>query len=194
MKKETRSDIVARADDAFGSSNYAEFVVDKKVEGSYKTHRLLMILAYVVVIGVLVGLFIKINVFLVAIAPIIGWILIYFTWPLVSIEYKYTIDNSEFTGFTVYGGKREERMFSYKVREFSLIAPDNEQYRAEKEAFSDAKVVSLRPTENCSDPYFALYTSETGEKIIIFFRATGQALKAFKYYNSAATVVTEVSR
>ncbi|MGM9636903.1 MAG: hypothetical protein ACI3YK_02850 [Eubacteriales bacterium] len=194
MKKEKRSDIVARADDAFGSSNYAEFVVEKKVEGSYKTHRLLMILAYVAVIGVLVGLFIKINVFLVALAPIIGWILIFFTWPFVSIEYKYTVDNSMFNGYTVYGGKREVPMFSCKVRDFTLIAPDNDKYSTEKEAFTDAKTVSLLPTEGCPDQYFALYSSETGEKSIVYFRATGQALKAFKYYNSAATVVTEVSR
>ncbi|MGM9680598.1 MAG: hypothetical protein ACI3XR_03740 [Eubacteriales bacterium] len=194
MKKEKRSDIVARADDAFGSSNYAEFVVEKKVEGSYKTHRMLMILAYVIVIGVLVGLFISINPFMVAIAPIIGWILIFFTWPLVSIEYKYTIDNSVFTGYAVYGGKRENPIFSCKVKDFSLIAPDNDKYSEEKDAFSDAKTVSLLPTENCPDRYFALYTSETGEKSIVYFRATGQALKAFKYYNSAATVVTEVSR
>lgn len=194
MKKENRSDIVARADDAFGSSNYAEFVVEKKVEGSYKTHRLLMILAYVLVIGVLVGVFIKINVFLVAIAPFIGWILIFFTWPLVSIEYKYTIDNSMFNGCTLYGGKREKPMFSCKVKDFYLIAPDNDKYSADKEAFTGAKTVSLLPTEDCPDRYFALYTSETGEKSIVYFRATSQALKAFKYYNNAATVVTDVSR
>ena len=48
-KKQKRDDIVARADDAFGSSNYAEFVVDKKVEGQYKMQRLLMLLGYAVV-------------------------------------------------------------------------------------------------------------------------------------------------
>ena len=31
-KERSRSDIVARADDAFGSSNYAEYMVDVKVK------------------------------------------------------------------------------------------------------------------------------------------------------------------
>ncbi len=194
MKREKRTDIVARADDAFGSSNYAEFSVEKKVEGSYKLHRMLMILAYVAVIGVLVGIFFKINVFMVAIAPIFGWMLIFFTWPLVSIEYKYTVDAAEFKAVTVYGGKREKPMFSCKVREFSRIAPDNGDYEEEKQEFGAQNTVSVLPTADCPDRYFGLCTSENGEKTIVYFRATGQALKAFKYYNSAATVVTEVSR
>ena len=32
-KKQVRDDIVARADDAYGSSNYAEYVVEKKGRG-----------------------------------------------------------------------------------------------------------------------------------------------------------------
>lgn len=194
MKKENRTDIVARADDAFGSSNYAEFVVEKKVEGSYKLHRILMILGYIAFIGVLVGVFISINVFMVAIVPIFAWMLIFFSWPLVSIEYKYTIDNSMFVGSAVYGGKRDSVLVSCKVHDFSLIAPDNDKYADDKAAFGEAKVVSLLETENCPDRYFALLPAESGEKTIVYFRASGQALKAFKYYNSAATVVTEVSR
>lgn len=194
MKKEKRTDIVARADDAFGSSNYAEFSVEKKVEGKYKTNRMLMILAYIVVIGAFAGIFAFVFTPLVAIAPILGWVLIFFTWPLVSIEYKYTVDAAEFKAVTVYGGKREKPLFSCKVRDFTRIAPDNGEYEDEKQAFGAQSTVSVLPTENCPDRYFGLYTAETGEKTIVYFRATGQALKAFKYYNSAATVVTEVSR
>ena len=194
MKREKRTDIVARADDAFGSSNYAEFSVEKKVEGSYKLHRTLMIILYIVVIGAFAGVFAFVFTPLVAIAPIVGWVLIFFTWPLVSIEYKYTVDAAEFKAVTVYGGKREKPLFSCKVKEFSRIAPDNGDYDAEKQEFGQANTVSVLPTFDCPDRYFGLCTSENGEKTIVYFRATGQALKALKYYNSAATVVTEVSR
>ena len=42
-KESSRGDITARADDAFGSANYAEFLVDVKKEGKYKMQRLMMI-------------------------------------------------------------------------------------------------------------------------------------------------------
>ena len=35
-KERSRGDITARADDAFGSANYSEFMVDVKKEGKYK--------------------------------------------------------------------------------------------------------------------------------------------------------------
>ena len=194
VKKQRRPDIVARADDAFGSSNYAEFSVEKKVEGSYKSVRILMIVGYIVAIAAL-GIALAIAFApLVAIVPIFGWVLIFFTWPIVSIEYKYTVDGAEFVAATVYGGKWEKPTFLCKTKDFVRIAPDTDKYADEKSAFGAQNEISLLPSEHCVDRYFALCQSETGEKTIVYFQATGQALKAFKYYNSAATVVTEVSR
>ena len=47
---------------------------------------------------------------------------------------------------------------------------------------------------DANDVYFALHEGENGKKTVIYFEATSQALGAFKYYNKAATVMSETRR
>ena len=194
-KKQKRDDIVARADDAFGSSNYAEFVVEKKVEGQYKMQRLLMLLGYAVVAGVVVGAVVISKLIpLIALAPTAVWMLSFFTWPLVSIEYGYTVDASVFTVEKIMGGKKKVKLFQAKVKEFSLIAPYNDKYQAEADAFGADQRIEAVSSMDCYDLYFALHTAEDGKKTVVFFQATAQSLKALKYYNSSAIVMSETAR
>ncbi len=202
-KKQVRDDIVARADDAFGSSNYAEYVVEKKVEGQYKMQRLLMILGYVAAFAVVLGIVSVVNKFtqlgivaipMFALAPTAAWMLYFFTWPMVSIEYSFTVDASVLTVEKVLGGKKKIPLFSQKVKELSLIAPYDEQYKAEADAFAADERIEAVPSMDCYDLYFALHTAEDGKKTIVFFQATTQSLKALKYYNSSAIVMRETAR
>ena len=186
LKKQVRTDIVARADDAFKSANYAEYSVDKKKEGKYLMQRILMILLYVVIfavvggIGIWIGIATGLGLFgvvLFALAPLAIWMMVYFTWKFVSIEYKYVIDHSEITVFTVYGGKDEVVAFKGKVKDFG-----------------EAKVIEAVPTMNTYDIYFGLHKDEQGNKTVVYFQATSHSLKAFKYYNKDALVMTETVR
>lgn len=202
-KKQKRDDIVARADDAYGSSNYAEYVVDKKVEGKYRMQRMLMVLGYVgiavlilavvMIIDKLTGLG-KMMVPMVALAPMAAWMLYFFTWPYVSIEYSFTVDGSMLTVEKVMGGKKKVKLFHQKVKDLSLIAPYDEQYKSEADAFAADRRVEAVPSMDCHDLYFALHTDERGKKTIVFFQATAQSLKALKYYNSSAIVMRETAR
>ena len=202
-KRQRRDDIVARADDAFGSSNYAEYVVEKKVEGKYKMQRMLMLLGYVGVFAAILGIVALINSLtklgiialpMFALAPMAAVILYNLTWPLVSIEYSFTVDASELKIETVYGGRRKKNLFSCKVKDLSLIAPYDDKYKAEADAFGADNRVEAVPNMACYDLYFALHTDEKGKKTIVFFQATAQSLKALKYYNSSAIVMRETSR
>ena len=202
-KKQRRDDIVARADDAFGSSNYAEYVVEKKVEGKYKMQRMLMLLGYVGVFAAILGIVALINSLtklgiialpMFALAPMAAVILYNLTWPLVSIEYSFTVDASELIVETVYGGRRKKKLFTSKVRDLSLIAPYDDEYKAEADAFGADRRIEAVPNMECYDLYFALHTDENGKKTIIFFQATAQSLKALKYYNSSAIVMRKTER
>ena len=202
-KKQRRDDIVARADDAFGSSNYAEYVVEKKVEGKYKMQRILMVLGYVGVCAAIFGIVSLVNSLtklgiialpMFALAPMAGVILYNLTWPLVSIEYSFTVDASALTIETVYGGRRKKKMFGCKVKDLSLIAPYDDKYKAEADEFNADVRIEAVPNMECYDLYFALHTDEAGKKTIIFFQATAQSLKALKYYNSSAIVMRETAR
>jgi len=205
MKKQDRPDIVARADEAFGSANYAEYSVEKKKEGAYKTKRFLMVLAYIGLFALLSGIVVLVNtltggaigmfvVVLIALVPLGTWVLIHFTWGYVSYDYKYVIDHAEFTAFIVYGGKKDKKLFSCKTKDFRLIAPNNEQYKPEVGAFGKADVLDITPSMNAEDVYFGLVEDEYGKKNIIYFQVTSHTLKALKYYNKDALIMTETRR
>lgn len=202
MSRQNRPDIVARADEAFGSANYAEYAADKKVEGRYKTKRILMILAYAGVFALVIGLVALINrltngatgmfgVFMFALAPLAAWMMVFFTWKYVSIEYKYVIDHSEFTAFTVYGGKKEKKVFSCKMKDFKLIAPYNEQYKPEIDAYGAGDRIDVTPSMKDSDIYAGVAEDEYGKRTVVFFQATAHTLKAIKYYNKDALIMSD---
>ncbi len=190
--------ITARADDAFGSKNYAEFSVEKKKEGKYKQQRMLMLLAYVafVIVFIAVCAISKFLLWFIALTPLFLWMLVYFTWPYVSLEYKYTVDHAEISVKTVYGDRYEEILFEGKTKDFSLIAPYNGEYKNDALAFEKegAEKVFACSSENADDIYFGCHTDEKGKKTIIFFEMTLQALGALKYYNSGAVISSEVRR
>lgn len=198
-----RNDIVARADDAYGSSNYAEFVVEKKVEGKYRMQRMLMILFYVAVFGAVLGVVALVNeltgglgLFMVpmfALAPVAAWMLHFFTWRFVSIEYAYTIDHSYMTVDKVMGGKLALELFKAQVKDFEVIAPYTEEVKAQFKQNPPAKVIEAVGSMSDPDIYYAALT-QNGAKTVVLFRASGQALKALKFYNSAAIVMSDVSR
>lgn len=206
LRKKNLPEIVARADDAFGSKNYAEYTVTLEPTGKLRTKRLLFKLGYASVFIAVIALIILLNnltnglgiIFLplFALAPLSLWILVHFTWPRVCIDYRYTIDHSRFEANILYGDKKDKKpLFECAVKEFSLIAPINSpEHSMQLRLYDKADVVDLRSKVDANDIYFALHEGENGKKTVIYFEATSQALGAFKYYNKAATVMSETRR
>ena len=190
-KESSRGDITARADDAFGSANYSEYMVDVKKQSKYKKQRMLMVLLYLAV-----GLGLAIPLLLVfpfagAIVPLLVWILWFFTWPYVSPAYYYTVDGSFFTVLTVYGGKYEKDFVKVRISEAEMIAPLNEEYTPHAHAHADATRYEAVSSFSASDIYFMTFTDKDGKPAVLFFEATESMLKAMKYYNSKALVMTK---
>jgi len=206
LKKKNLPEIVARADDAFGSKNYAEYTVTLEPKGKLRTKRLLFKLGYVLVFFAVIGLVLLLNsltdglgiIFLplFALAPLSLWILVHFTWPRVCIDYMYTIDHSRFEANILHGDKKDKKpLFECAVKEFTLIAPiNNPEYSMQLKLYNKADVIDLRSKEDANDVYFALHDGENGKKTVVYFEATSQALNAFKYYNKAATIMSETRR
>ena len=193
-KESSRGDITARADDAFGSANYAEYMVDVKKQAKYKKQRMLMVLLYLLVgVGAAVPLLLVFP-FAGAIVPLLVWILWFFTWPYVSPAYYYTVDGSFFTIVTVYGGKYEKDFVKVRISEAELIAPLNEEYTPHAHAHADAVRYEAVSSFGASDIYFMTFTDDNGKPGVVFFEATESMLKAMKYYNSKALVMTKTLR
>lgn len=200
MKREKRDDIVARADEAFGNQNYAEFSVKKESRGKYRLIRLAVILGYAVILGgMCVLLAIKFPMG-IAIMPIFGWMLVFFTWRYVSVDYKYTVDHATFTAVVVYGGKSERELVKFATKDLERVEPieniDNIENikNIKNDDKSSYTVIDARPSDDCTDAYVAVGRDLDGRSIALLFRATNGLIKALRFYNKASVVQKELSR
>lgn len=82
----------------FDSPNYTEFVCDKKIEGKGKLFKYLLIFGYIsFVVAFFLVCYISRIVTVFAVAPIVTWILIHFTWRLVKFDIYYTFEHGKMT-------------------------------------------------------------------------------------------------
>lgn len=176
-----RDDIVARADEAYGSRGFAEYTVSKKPCGSYLAARVLMIIMYVALIGG-ITIFLAIRFVMgIAIMPIIGWMLVFFTWRYVSVEYKYLIDHATFSVYKVCGGKKETVIASFQTKDIETVAPVFKEFTVKAD-----RIVDVLPYEDCENAYYACGTDKSGKRTVVIFVGTDNVLSALRYYNSSA--------
>ena len=78
----------------FDSPNYTEYVYDKKAEGKIKVLKYLLIVGYVLfVLAFFLVCYITRFIPVFAICPLVCWILVFFTWRLVSFDVYYTFEH-----------------------------------------------------------------------------------------------------
>ncbi|MBP3583981.1 MAG: hypothetical protein J6K44_08050, partial [Clostridia bacterium] len=77
----------------FDSPNYAEYTYDKKNEGKIKKQRTLMLVLYIAVAIIYFAVCCITKLLpLIAIEPILIWILVFFTWKYVSYDCYFVFD------------------------------------------------------------------------------------------------------
>lgn len=189
---------VTNSDDAFKNDNVADYTVAKKVEGSYKTKRLLYWVGFfAAIITVIVLLAVLLDPGVVAIGGFLIFLLAliahFFLWRYFCIDYSYAIENGEFFATEIYGEKADKLLIRMRMNQITYVAPYEGEYKAiaDKEYANRLEIVS---TMSAPDVFFLTYKDESGKEGIVFFEACSKSLKAFKYYNSAITVIRNTSR
>ena len=172
-------------------NNEFDYTVAKKVEGKYLLHRMLMIFGYVVFGAVyFFGMAIAHLYPLMAFIVLIEWILIFFTWRFVSIEYRYETVSGGIKFYNVFGGKKKKLLLEMRIKEFEEISPLDAESKARILGMGLDKSYSFARSENDdTDKYFAIFKDKDGKSCIVYFEATEQALKILRFYNSKTTVV-----
>ena len=168
-----------------------DYTVNKKVEGKYLVARILMILCYVVFGTVyFFGMALAHLYPLMAFIILLEWILIFFTWRYVSVEYRYETVSGGIKFFTVYGGKKKKLLLEKRIKDFTDIAPYNSEARSLLAQMGvTVKYSCVRSAKNDVDCFYALYETEKGKEAIVF-EATHASLKILRFYNPN-TVITE---
>ena len=120
---------------------------------------------------------------------LLEWILVFFTWRYVSIEYKYNMSSGKMIFSTIYGEKTQKKTLELAIKECDMIAPATGEYMDRVSNVSFEKKYDFSPSSNCSDKYFATFKNSDGKENIVYFQATENALKILKYYNTNTVVI-----
>ena len=180
-----------------------EFVVRQRIEGKWLLARIAMITLYVCfVLAWLAFGFNSIGVPLLALIPVTTWMLVFFTWRYVAVEYEYSITSGELTFSKIYGNRSRRTCLKIKLRDAVRIAPlDNGEHSARAEAWKPQREFSAISSLIAPDIYYILfeYAEKHGKKAekcraIFYFEVTNRALQICRFYNPSATVLTKASR
>ena len=166
------------------ASTFVNYGVAKKKEGKYKLSRILMICAYVLFVVCFAGFFISMNILpIIAIVPVLTYILVLATWRFVSIEYEYCILDGEFRMLKLYGAKSMRELCRVRVSATKTVAPYSGEYKPAADKVPMANRIESVSSMSSPDVYYAVF-DEDGEECAVFFEVTEKTLKVLKYYNS----------
>lgn len=180
-------------DEELASSNGAQFVVKKKPDKAQKASRFLFIMLYILfTVGYCVLFLVVTKIpYVLAILPILVWMLYFFTWNRLWKESAFVVDKGYFYIYRVNGRNRATLAEKVHLADSSLIAPATEEYLSTLDSDVLQKDYSTEP--GCEDRYFIVYDSE-GKKTASYFVASQKLLTALKYYAKEQTIVTQTSR
>ena len=190
---------VTNSDDSFKKPNIADFTVKKKVEGSYRTKRILYwVIYFAAILGLLVGgIAAGLGELMVIMAFVLGigaWVVEFFTWRYFCIDYSYAIENCEFFATEIYGERADKLLVRIKTSQIKTVAPYEGQNKTAIDAKTFSKKTEIMSSYSSPDIFYLIYDDEKGGEGLVLFDACQKALTAFRYYNSAGTTVRETSR
>ncbi len=170
-----------------------EYTVTKKAEGKYLMLRLFMVLLYAVCVGAFfLVCYITRLIPVFALCPLLLWVLVFFTWRYVSIEYKYTVEAGMLRLYTVYGGKLVKETASLHIKEASGFVPIRES-REQLDAFGAKITYDLLSSESAPKDPYALLITKNGIKTAALIEAPEPSKKAILYYASESVRETGMS-
>lgn len=168
-----------------------EYVVAQKIEGKWKLKKIGMLLIYVAfIIAWFIFGFVSHLFPLLALMPVTLWMLVFFTWRYVKVEYEYSMMSGDVVFSNIYGGRSRKKIIEFRIKDCTLVAPvSTHDYKVRD--YEPQTVIRAVSSEKAQDVYFALFEKD-GKKFAVYFEATAKALKIFRYYNAQATVMSEV--
>ncbi len=175
-------------------ANYFEYAVDAKVEGKLLRNRILLIIGYILyAIVFMVLVFASKLLPLGAFVVVTTAIIVFFTWRYVNIEYEYTIVKGEMTFSKIFGRRSRRDFLKVRIQDMSHFAP----YRDEYKAIADSAAKKYYAVSSMSSPdiYVGIFKEpKSNDTSVVFFEATSKCVKLAKFYNNAATVVSDTLR
>ena len=101
-----------------------EYVIKPRRDAKNKMMRIGFVALYVVfVIAWLVFGFVSGFIPLLALIPVTTWMLVFFTWRYVNVEYEYVAESGVITFSKVYDNRSRKKITVFDIRSAEYIAP-----------------------------------------------------------------------
>ena len=165
-----------------------EIVIKPQKDAKNKLMRAFLILFYAAfVVGCLILGFVTAFVPLLALVPLVLWIIIFFTWRFVNVEYEYAMESGVITFTKIYNNRTRKMVLAFDIRsaEYIVSATDADlqmrivDYDPRREYFFAA-------SKNDISAYTALFQDDDGDKCAVTFVADERIKRQLKMYNAAA--------
>ena len=162
----------------FDSPNYVEYVYDKKKEGKVKLQRNLMLALYIVFAAVLVVILCAIPLYpVIAVVPVLVYILVLCTWRLVcyDVYYEFREGRLELGKIKVSKqGRRKNPKLSIHIKEAAEIAP----YESASQIEGIKTVFDYSESPTSDKRIFIIFDKE-GERCAAIIEGTAKIGKLF---------------
>lgn len=172
------------------TDNYLEYAVDAKPSGKNLVFRVLLILGYVLFAVLFFVLFYAIHIpHLIALMPFCVIILIACTWRYVSSTYEYIIEVGEISFSKIYSNKLRKEILRLHIRDLVRVVPTETLGSR-----SFAKTYDFRSAPDTPDAYGIVFKDNAERECLVYFEATGKALKLLSMYNPSAVSAQKKTR
>lgn len=164
-----------------------EYIIKPKPSAKNRLQKGLLITVYVlfVVSWLIFGLGTP-FVALLALIPLTTWMLVFFTWRFVNVEYEYSASSGILTLSRIYGSSSRKRMLDFDLRKAQIVLPlsyeNIEQKLNDFEPIYELFFISHRESPNA---HVVLYKNEDGENCALYLEILPELMRSFKLYNSA---------
>ncbi len=168
--------------------NY-ERLLRQKTVGRLRWKKILFLFVYVTWASVwtILMLHMGINAPMLLFIPLTTWGLVWLTWPLVQIEFEYTLAAGTFYLAKIYGKKRRKEIVEAEIRDALLIAPDNEENRRRAEALAPSHTISALSAPSVDRVWLLLFELAPNHRILLSVEMDEDMLHMLRHANPRAT-------
>ncbi|MBR2020019.1 MAG: hypothetical protein IKA05_06450 [Clostridia bacterium] len=165
-----------------------EYTVAEKKTPLLLFKKITLIALYVLWVAVLlfVGFGFELIVPLLALVPLSLWMLVFFTWRLVQVEYEYSFFAGTLTVSRVLGGRSRRVLAEVPLKSLSEVLPYEDDYVSKIEAFGAERTVFAASDESSDGIYALLWNDEEHGRMALFLELNEKAVKILRYYNASA--------
>ena len=171
-------------------SNTCEYIIKQKTEGKVLAKKIGFIIGYVMICSFLCMvtlLYLPSELYIIIFPLIFAFtaFLVFVTWRFTCVEYEIVISGGDIIITLLYGKGFSKKILNMPVNTFSEIGEYDDA------AYEEISKLSLQKNHVCisslsaPDIYYAMYEEE-GERCIVYFDATKEAVELLKKQNPSA--------